>query len=655
MKVFAVAMVRNEIDIIDGFLSYHDQILDGMIIADMQSSDGTSEVIEQHSRRSGKIERITLPYLAKYQSEVITSLSKMAFSQGADWVFCIDADEFLQVESKRDLEQKLKDFGGEVMHLPWINLVPKEFGAFSHFNLNQEFYWSGRASSYCKVAFSRNYSESFPDYVVAAGNHNVSPDISLPQEDLRLGFPMLHLPVRSVERARYKAANALDLQKRKHNLLRGEGSHHKAISSALDGKVVTDQLLAGLAHDYGSLSPSAIDPEQAGYPTISLPVKVEKMCSGPEVEVNPIDLRRADKEKEWKQANLPRDAKALAQVRDGEIKLLPQPIYGDQSTGPSEFERLAVDSDADRNAELGFDDVLNGLRLSLMSPPVNVFSAWTNLVPSLGVLFSLLKPRRYVELGVHNGMSFYSACEFSNSLGLGTECVAIDSWEGDPHAGFHEQTVYEDFKLILGERFPDQIFIKSYFDEARDLFEDGSIDLIHIDGFHSYDAVKHDFETWLSKLSTRGVMIFHDTNVHERDFGVWLFWAEISKKYPSIELYHGHGLGILYVGEPGNPVARLFQFASENRERLQKVTHFLEFQADRAASSRKTNTFSRSSPVSPSKELEKIKAELEARTAELNMVLNSKVWRNTKLFRQLSNLIRKSRGKSKKVWPKPIP
>ena len=176
-------------------------------------------------------------------------------------------------------------------------------------------------------------------------------------------------------------------------------------------------------------------------------------------------------------------------------------------------------------------------------------SAWSKLVPVMLGLIALLRPRRFVELGSHHGCSFFAASQAMQALNLKAEAIAVDTWQGDPQAGYYTEEVFEDFNRLIRTRYQERsYYIRSRFEDAAGCFEDGSIDLLHIDGLHGYDAVSTDFQTWLPKMSDRGVVIFHDTTVYDRGFGVWQLWRDITARYPSVNLLHGHGLGIVYVG-----------------------------------------------------------------------------------------------------------
>ena len=86
--------------------------------------------------------------------------------------------------------------------------------------------------------------------------------------------------------------------------------------------------------------------------------------------------------------------------------------------------------------------------------------------------------------------------------------------------------------------------IRSTFDDASNYFSDKTIDIIHIDGLHTYDAV-NDYLVWNKKLKNGGTILFHDWNVRTGDFGVWKLWDEIKNdnQYHYIEIPSGYGLG----------------------------------------------------------------------------------------------------------------
>jgi O-antigen biosynthesis protein len=174
-------------------------------------------------------------------------------------------------------------------------------------------------------------------------------------------------------------------------------------------------------------------------------------------------------------------------------------------------------------------------------------SAWLGHLPFAAWLIKQTAPKVLVELGTHYGHSYFSFCQSVADSGMLTKCYAVDTWEGDEHAGQYGVDIFAGVSQYNEENYSSfSRLLKMTFDEAASNFADGSVDILHIDGLHTYEAVRHDFETWLPKLSSRAIVVFHDTNVRERNFGVWKFWDELILRYPNnIEFLHSHGLGVL--------------------------------------------------------------------------------------------------------------
>jgi O-antigen biosynthesis protein len=183
-------------------------------------------------------------------------------------------------------------------------------------------------------------------------------------------------------------------------------------------------------------------------------------------------------------------------------------------------------------------------------------SSWTEHVPFAMVLIEMLYPRALVELGTQHGVSYCAFCQAIAELKLPTRCYAVDTWLGDVHSNYYKESVYLDLQKHHRRYETFSTLLRMTFDQALPHVRDASVDLLHIDGLHTYDAVKTDYETWLPKLSDRAVVLFHDTVEHQRDFGVYRLWVELSPNFSSFNFEHGHGLGILAVG-PQQPPAFL--------------------------------------------------------------------------------------------------
>ncbi len=197
--------------------------------------------------------------------------------------------------------------------------------------------------------------------------------------------------------------------------------------------------------------------------------------------------------------------------------------------------------------------------------------SWHGHIPFAFTLIQLVQPGVFVELGTHKGDSYCAFCQAVRALELDAACYAVDTWQGDENAGFYSQEVLQQLKAYHDPRYNRfSTLMQKTFDQALEDFSPHSIDLLHIDGLHTYAAVKHDFEAWLPKMSRQGVVVLHDIRVRENGFGVWKLWEAIQPHYPHFEFDHAHGLGIVGVGADLEAPVKDFFALSEKKRRFVK-------------------------------------------------------------------------------------
>jgi GT2 family glycosyltransferase/glycosyltransferase involved in cell wall biosynthesis len=192
----------------------------------------------------------------------------------------------------------------------------------------------------------------------------------------------------------------------------------------------------------------------------------------------------------------------------------------------------------------------NLLKVASFNPyPFEEKSAWLGHLPFSAWLILTFKPKIFVELGTHWGHSYFSFCQAMREESILGKCYAVDTWQGEEHAGLYTEEVFNKVSAHNEAHYAHfSNLLRMSFDEAVGKFSNGSINLLHIDGLHTYEAVKHDFETWLPKLAPGAIVLFHDTQVRDRGFGVWKLWEELKLVYPrNMEFVHSYGLGVLQI------------------------------------------------------------------------------------------------------------
>ena len=550
MKFAALLGVKDEVELIGACVAnLRDIGVDQIVVSDYGSTDGTLDILADEQRAGDLLlEAVDVSTVADYDSWSIRERA-LAESTGADWVLFLDADEFWIPASG-----SLRDCGGlleaDVLTVDRFNVAltvhqqTMPVGAWLKSNDELLLYttmpgdFRGFVEAQPEVPFitlmpgPKVMARPHAIAGVGAGSHDVigrSADAAI-RRPAAPDLLIAHVAFSTAERFWRKLHNirmelaqnpaCYDNDDLAWHWKRWAAMTDDAIDSEFAFQMLDDNALSLLRHRAVVRSAQEVFAERLGVDTDLPPIRPVWRCDkGADTlrpSLAPAPVARACAES---------DGFALGPTSGHAGVTLLGPMPGD----------------------------LNPLRHSAMlAKPARLSaeSAWRVHMPFAMWLVEVSRPRVVVELGTQHGDSYLAICQAVRAAGMQSVCFAVDSWEGDPHSGAYGPEVLHRLREYHDPLYGDfSQLIQSDFDEAVAHFDDGSIDLLHIDGYHTYEAISHDFMTWLPKTSDRGVVLLHDTNARERDFGVWRFWSEVVKEYPSFEFTHGHGLGVLAVGK----------------------------------------------------------------------------------------------------------
>lgn len=163
------------------------------------------------------------------------------------------------------------------------------------------------------------------------------------------------------------------------------------------------------------------------------------------------------------------------------------------------------------------------------------------------------KPKIILEIGTANGGTLFL---FSRIADEDAIIISIDLPGGRYGGGYPEWRVslYESFCLSNQRMY--LIRANSHeeatLNKVKNFLNGKKFDFIFIDGDHTYQGVKKDFEMYNPLTKEKALIAFHDIVIHpvELNVGVNQFWNEIKQRYEYVEIVENWdqrlgGIGIL--------------------------------------------------------------------------------------------------------------
>ncbi len=199
-RLISLTVVKNEQDIIEPFIRHNRRFLDAMIVVDNHSVDQTRQILISCARELEGVIVADDDGFAYLQSERMTRLLhgvQSAFF--ADFVFLLDADEFIGAPDRESLIQAISVLPAPgVGLLPWRTYVIAPSATGGEDPPRSLTWRRAEERPQYRKAVLRLDGRVCPDWRIEQGNHAVTTASGEPPDAIELDAPrLIHVPVRS--------------------------------------------------------------------------------------------------------------------------------------------------------------------------------------------------------------------------------------------------------------------------------------------------------------------------------------------------------------------------------------------------------------------------------------------------------------------------
>lgn len=548
-KLTVVAMARNESARAHDIMRHFCALFDRIVLIDHLSEDDTARIaLSYNGYADTEVIVLRGQDQGYYQSEYMTACANALIREGAtDWIFFIDFDEFLPFQGASAFRQALVDLAHwPVIHMHWHNIALRHLDPPTLQGV--EGIIGASVSEYKKIALNAR-ALGFQQVTIAQGNHSVK---FSGDDNIHVGahaFGLFHVPILGYQALKAKIAQGVRAMQETASKDPKLGYHWKELGKEIEKLEENPNLMREIALRYSLPLKDVMADVVAGRYTEGTRHIVLKFAQcGPasviERQQPAVKTFTLDTIEEILASCFPPLALSHA------LGQLPAPLY---SSLPSRVAPCCSMEQA--------------LLAAAMETEIGAPSASDGHIPFLFILLELFRPRRYVELGAHKGVSFFAACQHIRENGKYGEAIAVGQWQENPPPSEHGYS-FEAFKNILDAKFSGTgKFVRGDVNAAA-AFAKESIDVLYVKEPHTFEDLKEIYEVWHKKLTNNGVFILHNTSEYKSDFGGWQLFNTIRDDAPaSFQFYHNQGIGILAFGTPqNNPAIGLLEHFAERPE-----------------------------------------------------------------------------------------